>query len=175
MGSAPDPYSLAGCPAEYILDFLTGLARIIENATSHSPPIKSCPQRELEWRHCFVAQRLAVSGPMPLVGIEYYLLWIGAIGAAGFVVVTLIEGWVRGDCSSIRQPVSAPALSRRGWVQYRNFAVRRAWRSLLEVSASHSGCGVDPCAEHYGIRSREDLLCSPHGPEPGLVSRSSSE
>lgn len=60
-------------------------------------------------------------GYMPPASIEV-LLWIGAIGSAGFLLVVLIEGWTRPDYSPVRHPVSALALGRRGWIQKVNFA-----------------------------------------------------
>ena len=60
---------------------------------------------------------------MPLTNIDDQLLWIGAIGASGFLIVALVEGWIRPGYSSVRHPVSALALTGRGWVQNANFAI----------------------------------------------------
>src|SRR5690625_2498184 len=60
---------------------------------------------------------------MPVSSLEVPLLWIGALGSSGFVIVVLIEGWIRPGYSPLRHPVSALALSPRGWIQITNFAV----------------------------------------------------
>ncbi|MEV6694830.1 DUF998 domain-containing protein [Micromonospora sp. NPDC051196] len=50
-------------------------------------------------------------------------LWVGAAGAALFVLVFLIDGGSRPDYAPVRHPVSALALGRRGWIQTANFLV----------------------------------------------------
>ena len=54
------------------------------------------------------------------------LLLTGAAGAAGFLVVMLLEGWRRPDYSPVRHPVSALALGLRGGIQRANFALSGA-------------------------------------------------
>lgn len=51
------------------------------------------------------------------------IYWLGAVGSTLFVLVFLVDGWTRPGYSSVRQPVSALALSSRGWVQTSNFLV----------------------------------------------------
>ncbi|GIJ76508.1 Protein of unknown function [Micromonospora phaseoli] len=51
------------------------------------------------------------------------VFWAGAVGAALFVLVFLVDGWRRPNYSPVRHPVSALALGRRGWVQTANFLV----------------------------------------------------
>ncbi len=60
---------------------------------------------------------------MAVGNIEDFLLWVGAAGSSGFLAVVLIEGWMRPGYSPVRHPVSALALSPRGWIQVVNFAV----------------------------------------------------
>ncbi len=50
-------------------------------------------------------------------------LWLGALGAWLFIVTFVVDGWTRPGYQSSRQPVSAWALGRRGWVQTANFVV----------------------------------------------------
>ena len=47
----------------------------------------------------------------------------GIVGTALFVVTFLVDGLTRPGYHPVRQPVSALALSRRGWVQTANFLV----------------------------------------------------
>lgn len=49
--------------------------------------------------------------------------WLGATGSVLFVLVFLVDGWTRPGYSPVRHPVSALALSGRGWVQATNFVV----------------------------------------------------
>lgn len=65
-------------------------------------------------------------GPMPSVTAVDLLLWIGAGGAVGFLVVLLVEGWRRSGYSPRRHPVSALALGSRGGIQRANFAIAGA-------------------------------------------------
>jgi len=51
------------------------------------------------------------------------LLWTGAVGAAGFLAIVIIEGWSRRGYSAVQHPVSALALGPRGGIQRANFAV----------------------------------------------------
>ncbi|MGX6511160.1 DUF998 domain-containing protein [Rhodococcus sp. SJ-2] len=46
---------------------------------------------------------------------------IGSVALTVFVVVFLVEGWTRPGYHPVRQPVSALALGRRGWIQTTNF------------------------------------------------------
>ncbi|MEE2059742.1 DUF998 domain-containing protein [Rhodococcus artemisiae] len=48
---------------------------------------------------------------------------IGSIALVVFVVVFLVDGWTRPGYHPVRQPVSALALGRRGWIQTTNFIV----------------------------------------------------
>lgn len=57
------------------------------------------------------------------VTIDDVLLWTGAAGTAAFLLVVIVEGWLRTDYSPVREPVSALALGPRGRVQIANFAV----------------------------------------------------
>ncbi|GAA1972226.1 DUF998 domain-containing protein [Isoptericola halotolerans] len=50
-------------------------------------------------------------------------MWVAAVSCWAFVVVFLVDGWTRHGYSSVRQPVSALALGRRGWLQTVNFLV----------------------------------------------------
>ncbi|WP_223881335.1 DUF998 domain-containing protein [Nesterenkonia ebinurensis] len=81
-------------------------------------------------------------GFMPLTSIEDYLLWIGAIGASGFLIVVLIEGWIRPGYSPVRHPVSALALSRRGWIQMANFAVAGIAITVGAIGVLLQGIGL---------------------------------
>lgn len=49
--------------------------------------------------------------------------WIGALGAALFVTIFLLDGATRPGYSPTRHTVSALALGPRGWLQRTNFAV----------------------------------------------------
>lgn len=49
--------------------------------------------------------------------------WIGALGAAAFVAVFLVDGATRPGYSPTRHTVSALALGPRGWLQRTNFVV----------------------------------------------------
>jgi len=56
---------------------------------------------------------------------KYLLLaaWSGMIGAALFVAVFLLEGWIRPGYQPLAEYVSALSLGGRGWVQIVNFLV----------------------------------------------------
>jgi hypothetical protein len=47
--------------------------------------------------------------------------WAGMIGSALFVVVFLIEGWIRPGYSPLDEYVSALSIGPRGWIQIANF------------------------------------------------------
>lgn len=79
---------------------------------------------------------------MPPTSTEDYLLWIGAIGSSGFLVVVLVEGWIRPGYSPVRHPVSALALSRRGWIQMANFAVAGIAITAAAVGLLLQGTGL---------------------------------
>ncbi|PRZ07686.1 uncharacterized protein DUF998 [Isoptericola sp. CG 20/1183] len=51
------------------------------------------------------------------------MLWVAAVCCWSFVVVFLVDGWTRPGYAWVRQPVSALALGRRGWVQTTSFLV----------------------------------------------------
>ncbi|HEX6236677.1 MAG TPA: DUF998 domain-containing protein [Acidimicrobiales bacterium] len=51
------------------------------------------------------------------------LVWGGAAGAVGFVMVFLVDGATRPGYSPARHPVSALSLGSRGWVQVTSFVV----------------------------------------------------
>lgn len=50
-------------------------------------------------------------------------MWVAAVCCWSFVVVFLVDGWTRPGYAWVRQPVSALALGRRGWVQTASFLV----------------------------------------------------
>ena len=52
-----------------------------------------------------------------------FLLGCGVVGAVGFVVVFLLDGWTRPGYRPTYHAVSALALGPRGWVQTANFVV----------------------------------------------------
>jgi hypothetical protein len=54
------------------------------------------------------------------------LLWLGAAAPALFVLTFLVDGATRPGYSARRQPVSALALGRRGWVQTTSFVLTGA-------------------------------------------------
>jgi hypothetical protein len=54
-------------------------------------------------------------------GATSAVLWAAALACWAFVVVFLVDGWTRPGYDSVRQPVSALALGRRGWVQTTSF------------------------------------------------------
>lgn len=58
--------------------------------------------------------------------LEETLLMTGALGTLGFLVVAVIEGRIRPGYSPVRHPVSALALTHRGWIQKLNFALAGA-------------------------------------------------
>lgn len=51
------------------------------------------------------------------------VLWVAAVACWLFIVVFTIDGWTRSGYQVLRQPVSALALGRRGWLQVANFLV----------------------------------------------------
>jgi hypothetical protein len=57
--------------------------------------------------------------------LKYLLLaaWSGMIGPALFVMVFLLEGWIRPGYNPLAEYVSALSLGGRGWVQIVNFIV----------------------------------------------------
>jgi hypothetical protein len=57
------------------------------------------------------------------MGIQQILLLCGMIAGPLFVIVFLIEGSLRSGYDVMRQPVSALAIGKRGWVQQANFIV----------------------------------------------------
>lgn len=58
--------------------------------------------------------------------IQQLLLICGAIAGPLFIIVFLIEGATRPGYDALRQPVSALAIGRRGWIQQGNFIVMGA-------------------------------------------------
>lgn len=54
------------------------------------------------------------------------LLWGGVIAGPLFILVFLIEGYLRTGYDPMRQPVSALAIGPRGWVQQANFFITGA-------------------------------------------------
>src|SRR6185295_1682770 len=58
--------------------------------------------------------------------IQQLLLLCGAVAGPLFIIVFLIEGAMRPDYNPLRQPVSALALGKRGWIQRTNFIVTGA-------------------------------------------------
>ena len=63
---------------------------------------------------------------------------IGSIALTVFVVVFLVDGWTRPGYHPVRQPVSALALSRRGWIQATNFIVCGAAVTVGAVGVAHT-------------------------------------
>lgn len=51
----------------------------------------------------------------------HLLLWGGIIAGPLFIIIFLVEGFVRPNYNSLRQPVSALSQGSRGWVQQFNF------------------------------------------------------
>src|SRR5215216_6118906 len=49
--------------------------------------------------------------------------WAGMIGSILFVVVFMIEGWLRPDYSVSQMEISALSRGSRGWIQILNFIV----------------------------------------------------
>lgn len=81
-------------------------------------------------------------GFMPPASIEVHLLWVGTIGSCGFLIVVLIEGWIRPGYSPVRHPVSALALSPRGWMQMTNFALAGAAITVGAIGVLLQGIGL---------------------------------
>ncbi|GIJ12692.1 DUF998 domain-containing protein [Micromonospora andamanensis] len=69
-------------------------------------------------------------------------LWMGAAGAALFVLVFLVDGGSRPDYSPVRHPVSALALGRRGWIQTANFIVAGTAITVASLELVVAGPGV---------------------------------
>lgn len=58
--------------------------------------------------------------------IQNILLLCGIIGGPLFIVIFLIEGYVRPGYNALRQPVSSLSIGERGWIQRANFIVTGA-------------------------------------------------
>lgn len=58
--------------------------------------------------------------------IQQLLLLCGVIAGPLFVVIFLVEGFLRSGYNALRQPVSSLALGERGWIQRTNFIVTGA-------------------------------------------------
>lgn len=65
--------------------------------------------------------------------------WIGAVGAALFVTIFLVDGATRPGYSPTRHTVSALALGPRGWLQRANFLVNGAAITTGAVGLLTSG------------------------------------
>lgn len=61
---------------------------------------------------------------------------IGSVALTVFVVVFLVDGWTRPGYHPVRQPVSALALGRRGWIQSTNLIVCGAVVALGSVGVA---------------------------------------
>jgi hypothetical protein len=55
--------------------------------------------------------------------LEGLLLWGGVIAGPLFIVIFLVEGYLRKGYNPLRQPVSTLSIGPRGWVQQANFFV----------------------------------------------------
>ena len=64
---------------------------------------------------------------LPLRSMGTLLLWGGVVGGPFFIVVFLVEGWLRPNYNPMRQPVSALSIGPRGWVQEANFFINGAF------------------------------------------------
>jgi len=71
------------------------------------------------------------------------LLWGGVVGGPLFVIIFLIEGFLRRGYHPLRQPVSALSIGPRGWVQQANFFING---TLVFLSAF----GLSSAFEAYG-------------------------
>jgi hypothetical protein len=77
------------------------------------------------------------------MGIQQILLFCGMVAGPLFVVVFLIEGSLRSGYDVMRQPVSALAIGKRGWVQRTNFI-------LVGILMFAYAFGLDMALAAYG-------------------------
>ncbi|MGC5054195.1 DUF998 domain-containing protein [Micromonospora sp. DT48] len=109
-------------------------------------------------------------------------LWTGAAGAVLFVLVFLIDGGSRKHYSSVRHPISALALGRRGWIQTTNFLVSGAAITVGAVGTVADGpsvllggvlavFGLGLVAS--GVFRMDPMLGYPPGAPPGIPEESS--
>ncbi|MEG3635467.1 DUF998 domain-containing protein [Micromonospora palythoicola] len=109
-------------------------------------------------------------------------LWVGAAGALLFVLVFLVDGGSRPGYSSARQPISALALGRRGWIQTTNFIVTGSAITLgavelvldgpsILLGVALTGFGLGLVAS--GVFRMDPMLGYPPGAPVGIPERHS--
>lgn len=111
----------------------------------------------------------------------------GAAGAAGFVVVFLVDGATRPGYSPARHPVSALSLGSRGWVQVTSFVVtgvlmvafvaglRRSWHSERAVWGPALLAVFGAGLVVSGLFAMDPALGYPPGAPPGVPPEPSAE
>jgi hypothetical protein len=123
--------------------------------------------------------------PDPLARVQTApLLWGGVIGAVGFVVVFLLEGFVRRGYDPVRLQVSYLSLGEGGWIQVASFliagvlvvgfglGVRRVLRDGLGAKGVPIAIGVAGAGLVIaGVFSTMPAFGYPPGTPPGFPSQ----